>query len=152
MAKYSTDELREAYEHFSRVSDECAASADYNAFADLFTEDCTYVEHVFGEVHGREAVREWIVPLMKIYPNDQMTYTHDWVLFDEERGRVVFCARTHLPDLGDGLDRSTTNWSMIDYAGNGRWLREEDIYNPAHFGTLLTEWQAAKDAAGTSAS
>ena len=57
MAKYSTDELREAYEHFSLVSDECAASADYNAFADLFTEDCTYVEHVFGEMHGREAVR-----------------------------------------------------------------------------------------------
>ncbi len=149
MAKYSTDELREAYQHFSLVSDECAASADYNAFADLFTEDCTYVEHVFGEMHGREAVREWIVPLMKVYPNDQMTYTHDWVLFDEERGRVVFCARTHMPDLGDGRDRSTTNWSMIDYSGNGRWLREEDIYNPAHFGTLLTEWQAAKDAAST---
>ena len=149
MAKYPTDELRAAYQHFSLVSDDCAASTDYNAFADLFTDDCTYVEHVFGEMHGREAVREWIVPLMKVYPNDQMTYTHDWVLFDEERGRVVFCARTHMPDLGDGRDRSTTNWSMIDYAGNGRWLREEDIYNPAHFGMLLTEWQAAKDAGNT---
>ena len=93
MAKYSTDELREAYEHFSRVSDECAASVDSNAFADLFTEDCSYIEHVFGEMHGREAVRASIVPLMKISPNDQMTYTHDWVLFEEERGRVVFCAQ-----------------------------------------------------------
>ena len=100
-------------------------------------------------MHGREAVREWIVPLMKVYPNDQMTYTHDWVLFDEERGRVVFCARTHMPDLADGRERSTTNWSMIDYAGNGQWLREEDIYNPAHFGTLLAEWMAAKDATNT---
>ena len=57
MAKYSLDELREAYEKFSRVSDECAASRDYNAFADLFIEDCTYIEHVFGEIHGRKAVR-----------------------------------------------------------------------------------------------
>ena len=53
-----------------------------------------------------------------------------------------------MPDLGDGREYSTTNWSMIDYAGNGQWSREEDIYNPAHFGTLLTEWQRAKDAAG----
>jgi ketosteroid isomerase-like protein len=57
MAKTPNDELHEAYGHFARVSDECAASADYNAFADLFTDDCTYIEHVFGEMHGREAVR-----------------------------------------------------------------------------------------------
>ena len=149
MTKRQTDELRVAYEHFSRVSDGCAASADYNAFADLFTEDCTYIEHVFGEMRGREAVRQWIVPLMKQYPNDQMTYTHDWVLFDDEKGRVIFCARTHMPDLGDGRDYSTTNWSMIDYAGNSLWSREEDIYNPARFGTLLTEWQSAHDSAST---
>jgi uncharacterized protein (TIGR02246 family) len=146
MAKNPSDELREAYASFARVSDECAASTDYNAFADLFTEDCTYIEHVFGEMHGREAVREWIVPLMKMSPNDQMTYTHDWVLFDDENARVIFSARTHMPDLGDGREYSTTNWTMISYAGNGAWSREEDIYNPAHFGTLLTEWQAAKDA------
>jgi SnoaL-like domain len=148
MTTQPISELREAYDHFSRVSDECAASADYNAFADLFTTDCTYIEHVFGEMLGREAVREWIVPLMKMYPNDQMTYTHDWVLFDAENGRVIFCARTHMPDLGDGRAYSTTNWSMIDYAGDGLFSREEDIYNPAHFGTLLADWRRAKDAAG----
>jgi hypothetical protein len=119
MTRYPISELREAYVLFSRVSDECAASADYNAFADLFTSDCAYIEHVFGEMLGREAVREWIVPLMQMYPNDQMTYTHDWVLFDEEKGRVIFCARTHMPDLGDGACYSATNWSMIDYAGDG---------------------------------
>ena len=144
MATSSPAELRAAYEVFSRVSDECAASADYNAFADLFTDDCTYVEHVFGEMHGREAVREWIVPLMKEPLNRLMTYTHDWVLFDEPNSRVVFCARTHMPDLGDGGDYSTTNWTRIDYGGDGLWCREEDIYNPEHFGTLLGNWQAAK--------
>jgi len=144
MATFSLDELRRAFEQFARVSDECAISADFNAFADLFTEDCTYVEHVFGEMHGREAIRQWIVPLMNEYPNTLMTYTHDWVLFDEPNGRVVLCARTHMPDLGDGIDYSTTNWTRIDYAGYGFWWREEDIYNPEHFGALLTRWQAAK--------
>lgn len=148
MPRFPPEELREAYEHFRAVSDECAATADYNAFAELFTDDCTYIEHVFGEMHGREAVRSWIVPLMKAYPNDQMArYTHDWVLFDEENGRVVFCARTHMADPGDGSALSATNWTMIDYAGDGLFSREEDIYNPANFGKLLQDWQAAKDAA-----
>jgi hypothetical protein len=143
-------ELRGAYEHFKEVSDACAATADYNAFADLFTKDCTYVEHAFGEMHGREEVRSWIVPLMKAYPNDQMVrYTHDWVLFDEENGRFVFCARTHMADPGDGGSHSATNWTMLDYAGSGLFSREEDIYNPANFGKLLEDWQAAKDGAGS---
>src|SRR5271155_5066150 len=83
MPKFPFDELVSAYETFKRVSDACAESGDYNAFADLFTEDCVYIEHVFGEMHGREAVRAWIVPLMQSYPNNQMTkYTHDWVYFN----------------------------------------------------------------------
>lgn len=55
--KFLLDELRAAYENFKVVSDACAGSADYNAFADHLSEDCTYIEHVFGEMHGREAVR-----------------------------------------------------------------------------------------------
>jgi uncharacterized protein (TIGR02246 family) len=143
-------ELRQAYEHFKEVSDECAAIGDYNAFADLFTEDCTYVEHAFGTMHGREEVRSWIVPLMKQHPNPYMVrYTHDWVLFDEENGRVVFCARSHMADPGDGSAHSETNWTRIDYAGEGLFSREEDIYNLANFVKMLTEWQAAKDAAAS---
>src|ERR1700680_3550991 len=78
MAGTPLTELKREYQNFKAVSDECARTADYNGFADLFTEDCTYIEHVFGEMHGREAVRQWIVPIMMEYPNDQMTYTHEW--------------------------------------------------------------------------
>ncbi|WP_261570156.1 nuclear transport factor 2 family protein [Frankia gtarii] len=146
MPRFRTQELHEAYKNFMVVSDQCAATADYNAFADLFTQDCTYIEHVFGEMHGREEVRNWIVPLMKTYPIDQMVrYTHDWVLFDEDNGRVVFSARTHMSDPGDGSLHSTTNWTMIDYAGDGLFSREEDIYNPEHFGKMIESWQAARD-------
>jgi uncharacterized protein (TIGR02246 family) len=146
MPHFPPDEVREAYENFKVVSDRCASTADYNAFAELFTEDCTYIEHAFGDMHGREEVRAWIVPLMKDYPINQMErYTHDWVLFDEENARVVFCARTHMADPGDGSAHSSTNWTMIDYAGDGLWSREEDIYNPAKFGEMIVEWEAARD-------
>jgi hypothetical protein len=82
------------------------------------------------------------------YPIDQMErYTHDWVFFDEENSRVVFSARTHMADPGDGSSHTSTNWTMIDYAGDGRWSREEDIYNPANFGKMIGEWEAARDVA-----
>ena len=150
MAKFPLAEIVDAYETFKVVSDECCVSSDYNAFADLFTEDCVYVEHGFGVMHGRDAVRAWIVPLMGGDSSSNIVrYTHDWVLFDEANDRVVFCARSHMADPGDGSEHSATNWTSIDYAGNGLWSREEDIYNPATFVTLITEWQAARDAAET---
>ena len=150
MPEFSLDELRQAYENFKLVSDRCAASGDYNAFAELFTEDCTYIEHAFGEMHGREEVRSWIVPLMEGYPINQMErYTHDWVFFDEENGRVVFCARTQMADPGDGSSHTATNWTMIDFADNGLVSREEDIYNPVNFGKMIGEWEAARDNASS---
>jgi len=82
-------------------------------------EDCVYIETRLRRAEKR------IVLLMQQYPNDQMTYTHNWVLLDEENAQVIFRARTHMPDLGDGHDYSTTNWSMIDYAGKGQQSREE---------------------------
>jgi hypothetical protein len=144
------EELRKAYERFVEVCDRCAVTADYNAFADLFTEDCTYIEHVFGEMHGREEVRQWIVPLMRSYPNDQMVlYTHDWTLFDEENGRMVFCARTHMADPGDGSKHSATNSSSCSRTGKRpRKKRRPDSSYPwtrrglrsltslAHYGTI----------------
>ena len=50
-----------------------------------------------------------------------------------------------MPNLGDRIDDSTTNWTRTDDAGDGRWWREEDIYNPMNFGTLLGDWQAPRD-------
>ena len=86
MPPFPLEEIRKAYENFKAVSDRCASTADYNAFADLFTEDCTYIEHAFGDMHGREEVRTWIVPLMKEYPINQMErYTPTTGFFSKRR-------------------------------------------------------------------
>jgi hypothetical protein len=151
MDAVALDELQRHYDHFKAVSDHCAQTADYNPFADLFTEDCLYIEHCFGTMHGREAVRNWIVPLMRDYPINEMGhYTNDWVYYDEANGRVLFCPRTHMSDPGDGSEHSEVNWSLVEYAGNGLWCIEEDIYNPEEWGTLLKNWLATKRAAEAS--
>ncbi|WP_330254109.1 nuclear transport factor 2 family protein [Nocardia sp. NBC_00565] len=144
MPRFPVEELREAYQRFAEVSDRCAETADYRPFAELFTEDCVYVEHCFGEMRGRDAVRDWIVPLMQSFPNNRMVrYTHDWVFFDDKNARVVFSARTHMSDPGDGKSYSSTNWTLLDYAGDGLFSREEDIYNPANFATVIQQWLEA---------
>jgi len=152
MPACSLQELKDAFEVFCRVGNDCAEVDDYNGFADLFTEDCLYVEHFYGTMRGREEVRNWIVPLMREYPiNEMVRYTNDWVYYDEAKGRVLFCPRTHMSDPGDGSEHSETNWSLVEYAGNGLWCMEEDIYNPEEWGTLIKNWLAAKKAVATSA-
>ena len=81
MGKYSRDELERAFIHYWRTG---AAGEDWDAWADLFTEDCTYFEHWYGLMHGRETVRAWIVPIMDKY---REIYTgYEWHVIDEDRG------------------------------------------------------------------
>jgi hypothetical protein len=46
-------------------------------------------------------------------------------------------------DPGDGSLHQAYNFTLLKYAGNGKWSFEEDIYNPTHFGTMMKGWFAA---------
>ena len=95
-------------------------------------------------MHGRQAVRQRIIPLTSTYPNTKMVkYTHDRVYFDTRTAEMVFCARTHMADRGDGMDYTATNWTRLKCAGDGLFSLEEDIYNPANFIALIQRWKAA---------
>ena len=113
------------------VAAEAGASGDWDPWADLFTEDAEYFEHLYGTFQGREAIRTWIthhdgrVPL-----NSEMTdFPADWWVIDEERGWVVCAVWNRMQDLGDGELHQAINWSLLKYAGNNQWSYEEDIYN-----------------------
>ena len=82
--------------------------------------------------------------------NEMVRYTNDWVYYDESNGRALFCPRTHMSDPGDGSEHSEVNWSRVEYAGDGLWCMEEDMYNPEEWGTLVKNWLAAKKAAEAS--
>ena len=65
MAAYPRDEIEEAFHHWWQVGN---VNEDWDGWADLFTEDCTYIEHFWGMLRGREEVRAWIEPVMKGVP------------------------------------------------------------------------------------
>lgn len=58
MPRFTRDELMAALDHYTKVVEVCSSTGDWAPFADLFTEDVHYVEHAYGEMHGREAVRD----------------------------------------------------------------------------------------------
>ena len=52
-------------------------------------------------------------------------------------------------DPGDGSVISATNISIITYAGDGLWSRQEDIYNPLRFLKAGVRWCKKAERCGT---
>jgi uncharacterized protein (TIGR02246 family) len=134
---YSRAELEEAFAAYQAA----AATGDWSAWADLFTEDATYVEHHYGTFHGREAIREWITTTMSEWPGcDMPEFPIDWYVVDEERGWIVCRVLNRMKDPGDGTVHEEANITILHYAGDGKWSYEEDVYNPAHFARMVQGW------------
>ena len=45
-----------------------------------------------------------------------------------------------MADPGDGSVHEADNVTILHYAGDGLWSYEEDVYNPAHFATMVQGW------------
>lgn len=131
MGRYPRQEILEAFEAYKHARDEASRTGDWGIWAAVFTEDAHYIEHAYGELDGREAIREWIEDVMAPFPT--MTFPQDWWVLDEERDAVVFCCENSFPEpfQPDGTPYAFPNWTRLVYGGGGLWKSEEDIYNPA---------------------
>jgi hypothetical protein len=145
MGRFSRDEIEEAFSHYQEVALEAGTSGDWNPWAELFTLDATYVEHLYGTMGGREAIRRWISTTMA-QASDMRFFPMEWYVIDEERGWVVCQVWNRMIDPGDGSLHQAYNFTLLKYAGKGLWSYEEDIYNPTHFQEMIRGWSAAKKA------
>ncbi len=153
MGKFSRAELEEAFQSYQETALRAGTSGDWREWADQFTEDATYIEHLFGTMGGREAIYNWISKTMARSPNDQMKFFPvEWYMIDEEKGWVVFQVWNRMVDPGDGSLHQEYNFTLLKYAGNNQWSYEEDVYNPKPFGEMIQRWQAKFDALHDSSS
>ena len=145
MARFTRAELEQALAIYNAARDAASASGDWRIWAEVFTEDAHYIEHAYGEMHGRQAICDWITGVMAPFP--KMTFPQDWVCFDEDNGAIVFQCQNAFPepfDASTGKPYSFPNWTRLVYAGNGKFSSEEDIYNPARdSGKTVRNWIAA---------
>jgi uncharacterized protein (TIGR02246 family) len=141
MGRWSRDELEEAFDRYQAAALHGGTTGDWDPWADLFTEDATYVEHLYGTMGGREAIRRWIHETMATPPADQMVhFPIGWHVVDEDRGWIVCEVWNRMADPGDGSIHQAANMTLLKYAGNGRWSYEEDTYNPAEFAEMIRGW------------
>ena len=123
MATASRAEVAAAFDKYLEIG---AFRRDWNAWADLFTEDAVYVEVQYGTFHGREAIRKWIVETMKTVP-DMYFPPPKWHVIDGDR--VVFYLDNVLPNPDPkGEPLAFPSVSILQYR-DGLWCYEEDIYD-----------------------
>jgi hypothetical protein len=147
MGRWSRDELEDAFQHYQDVARAAGTSGDWGPFAELFTEDATYIEHHYGTLGGREAIRRWITATMTTYPGNEMPhFPIEWYIIDEDRGWVVCQVWNRMADPGDGSLHQAYNFTLLKYAGGGLWSYEEDIYNPMSFATMVKDWSERRQA------
>ena len=64
MARFTRAELEQALAIYNAARDAASSSGDWRIWAELFTDDAHYVEHAYGEMHGRQAICDWITAVM----------------------------------------------------------------------------------------
>ena len=148
--QFPTSELASAFAQFERTVARAAQTHDWDAWVQHYTPDVEYVEHAAGTMRGRDEVRTWITRTMTTFPGSHMVeFPSLWSVIDEPTGRVIMELDNPMRDPGDGSVITATNISIITYAGDGLWRRQEDIYNPLRFVRAALKWCRKAEQLGT---
>jgi len=137
MAKFLRSEVEEAFIRYWQAG---AVGEDWDAWANLFTEDAAYVEHVLGHQRGREEIRAWIKPTMARVP--ELYTALGWYAIDGDR---VVCEAINRRD-NPGPEGGVIDFpgvTILRYAGSGRWCSEEDYWVPSEAAEATKRYQEA---------
>lgn len=146
---FSRSELAAAFEKFEATVARAAQTHDWDVWVEHYTPDVDYIEHAAGIMHGRDQVRAWIQQTMTTFPGSHMVaFPSLWSVIDEPTGRIICELDNPMADPGDGTVITATNISIVTYAGDGLWCRQEDIYNPLRFLRAGMKWCKKAQALG----
>jgi len=122
MANWPLEEVEAAFRTYWSTG---AVGENWDAWADLFTDDALYVEHVLGNKNGREEIREWIKPIMAQY--GELYTVYEWHMAEASGRVVVYMQNRRDNPSGDGV-LDFPGITILQYAGGGKWSMEEDYW------------------------
>ena len=137
MADFPRGEVQKAIDALHSIRDKASAGEmSWDAIADLFTEDATYIDPAWGHFKGRKSIRQFLRDSMQGL--EGWKFPTDWCVI--EGSRVVSKFRNQLPGRRpDGSFYEVPGVSVLEYAGDGKFSFEEDIINMVHLYEVLNE-------------
>jgi hypothetical protein len=76
-----------------------------------------------------------------------MSFPHDWYVIDGNRV-IMYCWNIFVPLEGMTGEYKFPVVTILEYAGNGQWSYEEDVYNAKEAEAALTRFLEDAAAAG----
>jgi hypothetical protein len=139
MAQFTAEELEREFRRYWQTG---AVGENWEAWADLFTDDADYVEHVLGSLKGSKAIRDWICPIMAQY--GELYTVYEWHMVDPALGRVVVYMQNRRDHPSGEGTLDFPGVTILDYAGGGKWKREEDYWAGPAAAQTTTDYEAAR--------
>jgi hypothetical protein len=138
-------EILEAYDRLVETRDRAEkGEVGWDALADHFTEDATFIDPAWGRVEGLSAIQEFMVESMAGL--EGWVFPREWTVV--EGNRLVSGWQNRLPgQRPDGSFYEAPGISILIYAGNGKFSYEEDLLNMVHVTELIREsgWKPGPD-------
>jgi hypothetical protein len=144
MPKFQRSEVEEAFGHQYQVG---AVGENWKAWTKLFIPDLYYVDYFWGPLHTREELELWIHYLMKGVP--EIYTVLNWYAIEDEKVTFHMENRRDNPDPNEGPAYfDFPGLSVLWYAGDGLWAREEDFWDRSGARRTSVEYAAACERAG----
>ena len=134
---YPSEEIERTYQRYleTRARIE-AGELGWDALADFFTDDATFIDPAWGRVEGIAAIREFLRDSMAGL--EDWTFPHEWSVVGDDR--LVSRWQNRLPGRrADGSFYQAPGLSIMVYAGGGKFSHEEDLLNMVHVHELIRE-------------
>jgi ketosteroid isomerase-like protein len=133
----SEEEIRTTYERYLETRNRVErGELGWDALADYFTDDATFIDPAWGRVEGIEEIRKFLSASM--LGLDDWSFPHEWSMVQKDR--LIARWQNRLPgQRGDGSYYEAPGYSMMVYAGNGKFSYEEDLLNMVHVNELIKE-------------
>jgi hypothetical protein len=135
-SQFDRDEVEAAFRTYWQLG---AVGENWDEWCDTcFTEDVMYIEHMFGNKEGREAVRAWIKPTMADY--GEMYTAYEWHMVDDTGRVVVYMQNRRDNPEPDAPPIDFPGMTVLQYAGNGQFSLEEDFWSWTEGGATFKEY------------
>jgi ketosteroid isomerase-like protein len=137
MPTHPPDEILATYRRYVDTRDRVEqGELPWDALADFFTDDATFIDPAWGRIEGIQAIRRFLVDSMAGL--EDWEFPHEWAMVDGDR--LIARWQNRLPGRrADGTPYQAPGYSFLRYAGGGRFSYEEDLLNMVHVGELIRE-------------